>query len=326
MERHRQHGAALHYAFDVHHPTRGWAARPGIRDMRVWGHRVLNTNARGLRGRRDYAAGRHPTLRRVLVLGDSFTFGDEVSDHETWCHYLQEMLPDHQVINAGVHGYGHDQMLLMLQEEGLRYAPDLVLLGFVTMDMGRNLLTFRDFAKPRFLLDGDGLRLVGTPVPTPQHVFARDWLRPRVRDLWALGALHWANHTGARARTRSETTRRLLDTIARLARSNGAAVLFAYLPVPEEIRHDAPKTWGERFLFDFCEGRQDLSCMTARPHFARARGRAYKKRGHWQAAGHLTIAEAVHDFIAVKLVPGADRVSSEGGSRTLPPVVGDGLP
>jgi hypothetical protein len=55
-----------------------------------------------------------------------------------------------EVLNLGVHGYGHDQMLLYLREEGLRYRPDVVLLGFVQIDMPRNQLSFRDYAKPRF--------------------------------------------------------------------------------------------------------------------------------------------------------------------------------
>jgi hypothetical protein len=42
-----------------------------------------------------------------LILGDSFTFGDEVSDNETYSYYLQQMLPHTEVINMGVHGYGH---------------------------------------------------------------------------------------------------------------------------------------------------------------------------------------------------------------------------
>ena len=56
------------------------------------------------------------------------------------------MLPQAEIINMGVHGYGHDQMLIFLKEEGIKYKPDIVLLGFLHMDMFRNMLDFRDFS------------------------------------------------------------------------------------------------------------------------------------------------------------------------------------
>src|SRR5262245_21643077 len=121
----------LAYSFDVHHPTRGWALEPGIRDMRVFGDKVLNSSALGLRGREERAYAKPPGVRRVVALGDSFTFGEEVSDDQTYCHQLEALLPGTEVLNLGVHGYGHDQMLLYLEEEGVKYRPDVVLLGFV---------------------------------------------------------------------------------------------------------------------------------------------------------------------------------------------------
>jgi hypothetical protein len=41
------------------------------------------------------------------------------------------MLPHTEVINMGVHGYGHDQMLILFGEEGVKYEPDIVILGFL---------------------------------------------------------------------------------------------------------------------------------------------------------------------------------------------------
>ena len=53
------------------------------------------------------------------MLGDSFTFGEDVGDDETYSHHLEQLLPGTEVINLGVHGYGHDQMLIYLREEGI---------------------------------------------------------------------------------------------------------------------------------------------------------------------------------------------------------------
>jgi len=108
--------------FDVHHPVRGWALEPDIRAMEVFDGEVLNSNARGLRGGREHPYEPVSGRRRILVLGDSYTFGEEVSDGETYAAVLDDLLPEADVLNLGVHAYGHDQMWLYLRDEGVRSA------------------------------------------------------------------------------------------------------------------------------------------------------------------------------------------------------------
>jgi hypothetical protein len=91
--------------------------------------------------------------------------------------------PQVEVLNLGVHGYGHDQMLVYLREEGLRYHPDIVIVGFVQDDMERNMLEFRDYAKPRFELVDGALALRNSPVPAPGEMLARERYRSRFLDL-----------------------------------------------------------------------------------------------------------------------------------------------
>ena len=152
VREHQKSGTATYYASDMYDPTKGWIPKPN------------------LRGKKDFPYLKDKERLRILILGDSFTFGDEVSDDETYSHYLQEMLPHAEVINMGVHGYGHDQMLILFKEEGVKYQPDIVILGFLALDMSRNLLEFRDFAKPRFVLENGELELTGTPVPRPEDI------------------------------------------------------------------------------------------------------------------------------------------------------------
>ena len=45
-------------------------------------------------------------------------------------------------------------MLVMLREQ-LRFQPDIVMLGYLPADLSRNLLAFRDFAKPWYTLEAD---------------------------------------------------------------------------------------------------------------------------------------------------------------------------
>jgi hypothetical protein len=66
-----------------------------------------------------------PLPAEVLVVGDSFTFGEQVSDNETWPACLERKL-GRGVDNGGVGGYGTAQALrrasLKLAEKKLQYA------------------------------------------------------------------------------------------------------------------------------------------------------------------------------------------------------------
>jgi lysophospholipase L1-like esterase len=152
----------LESGYCLYHPTRGWALKPNIHDMKVFDNKVLNSNSRGIRGTAEYSYNKNPSRTRILVLGDSFTFGEEVSDNETYPCNLQQLLPNTEIINLRMPGYGHDQMLIYLQEEGSKYTPDVVILGFLTPDMTRNMLMFRDYAKPKFILTNEQLSLVNS--------------------------------------------------------------------------------------------------------------------------------------------------------------------
>jgi lysophospholipase L1-like esterase len=73
-----------------------------------------------------------PGTFRIVVLGDSFMEAYQVALEQSLPYLLQERLASRgvEVLNLGVGGYGTAQALLALEEEGLRYRPDLVVLAF----------------------------------------------------------------------------------------------------------------------------------------------------------------------------------------------------
>ena len=78
---------------------------------------------------------RTPGTFRILVLGDSFVEAAQVAEHERFIARLQELLnaggpTRYEVVDGGCGGWGAVQQLLYLQEEGPRFAADLVLLAF----------------------------------------------------------------------------------------------------------------------------------------------------------------------------------------------------
>mgnify|MGYP003393996427 CR=1 FL=1 len=97
----------------------------------------------------------------ILALGDSFTFGDEVSDDETWPSFL-EQLTHTKVYNAGVSSYGLDQIILRLEKERLikKYHPQVIILSTLADDIQRCLQTIRHGdPKPYFILKNNELIL-----------------------------------------------------------------------------------------------------------------------------------------------------------------------
>jgi hypothetical protein len=108
----------------------GWVPKPNVQ-VRSWGTTETTVLADGTRsnGReiRDLAD-------PILAVGDSFTFGAQVSDWETWPAQL-ENLSGRRVVNGGVDGYGVDQSFLRTRRLLSRYPISNVIFSFIPDDI-----------------------------------------------------------------------------------------------------------------------------------------------------------------------------------------------
>lgn len=300
----RQHreSSDIAYDFDVYHPVRGWALKPGVRDSRVFGKKILNTNSKGVRGKREYDYSKSDGVSRILVLGDSFTFGEDVSDDETYPYYLEQLIGSGEVINMGVHGYAHDQMLLYLKKEGVRYRPDVVILGFLPYDMDRNLLGFRDYAKPKFVISGGRLKMTGVPVPNPESVIRDEVFRLKIFDLTGMLWEEISKRVGLYEKEKIKVSEALMDEIVSVTQKIPAIPVFVFLPNEIDFKDffDQP-TEREEFLFNYCKSRA-IHCLSARPAFIRhlKEGNEVVYFGHWDAAGHRLAANAIAEYLSEK--------------------------
>lgn len=285
--------------YAAYHPTRGWALKPSIKDMSVFDRKVLNSNSKGIRGKTEYDYQRTPQRKRILVLGDSFTFGSEVSDNDTYSERLKSLLPNTEVLNLGVQGYGTDQMLLYLKEEGVKYHPDIVLLGFTYLDIYRNLWTFFAYAKPKFRLGPDGLELTNVPVPTPDQILAEERYQSKGIDVLVIlrEKLFW--NLGIKDREARPLTRAIFDDIVATTRGIGAVPIFVEMPVYDEIDDPNPsKTVREQFLYEYGQ-QQNIRCLLLRPRFRQEiqRGAKFNSHGHWNPEAHQVAAEEIKDLL-----------------------------
>jgi hypothetical protein len=76
----------------------------------------------------------------IVVLGDSYSFGNGVDDGEEYPAVLAGLLADQaDVVNLGVPGYGLTQQIRLFYEFGQAYHPAIVLLQFTDNDPDDNL-------------------------------------------------------------------------------------------------------------------------------------------------------------------------------------------
>jgi hypothetical protein len=104
----------------------------------------VHINNLGFRDPRDYALAKSPNTFRIIVLGDSVTFGHGSVYEHTYPYLLEQKLKawrpgvDWQVWNLAVPGYNTSQELEHLKEVGPRFSPDLVIVGFYENDLVDN--------------------------------------------------------------------------------------------------------------------------------------------------------------------------------------------
>ncbi len=111
---------------------------------------------------------------RILLLGDSRSFGFGVPIEQHFSRILEGYFTNLDVINMAVDGYGIDQELLLLEMEGFKYQPDLVMVYVAHYGNQRHLRTnVWGVAKPRFRLQLNELILENSPVQHSDSLLAR---------------------------------------------------------------------------------------------------------------------------------------------------------
>jgi len=203
------------------------------------------SNSRGFREDHQVAATKPDGETRILFLGDSCTFGYGVGFNETYvagCEdRLNKQFPDRhfECINAGVPGYSLYQGWRVLDVEGPRVQPDIVVVCFGFNDRaewdGRSDLEHATLAPPGWL--------------ATSHLAAR---------LWQLGhAPPKRPTTGPRQRVSPEEYRGLLTRIRQRTRRLGARLVLISWCERFQVTDDRDERTPWQFeLFHFARRRQ----------------------------------------------------------------------
>jgi hypothetical protein len=152
--------ASIHIGLKRFDNRLGWVPSEGfnavIDDPHLgWSNRQVTVRNDGFRLNNP---GMAPHVSDVLVVGDSFTFGDQVSNSETWPACLERKL-NRGIDNGGVSSYGAAQSLLRasieLSKKNYSYLVFSVLVGH---DFKRDRLSyFYGLAKPALVQTNNGI-------------------------------------------------------------------------------------------------------------------------------------------------------------------------
>ena len=289
-----------------------WRLRPGqVCRTKIGGHPV-HVNDHGFRG--VPIAARDDRVRRVIVFGDSATYGWGVGDEETYASRLGAKLTESgvpaEVVNAGVNAYALFQEEIAFRRALETVEPDAAVFAFSFNESWQSLQWLDDAGRRRVL----------------RGVQWKNWLRKsaifhfvgeiQLRFLYdrLRGELTSDLH-GGRVRTDDERIGRYRETMARIETGARAAnVAIAFLVLPTRGR-DGPDAYQQAML-DFARERGipalDLTRlqgqdMTPDEWFLP------RDTVHPSAAGHADVARRLEPLVRALLerpVPGAQHVSA----------------
>ncbi|MCZ6596651.1 MAG: GDSL-type esterase/lipase family protein [Planctomycetota bacterium] len=130
------------------HPILTYELRPNGRGW-VWNTEVA-INSHGFRDA-EYALEKTAGVVRIVALGDSVTFGNEQPQEATWPEVLERLPADSQpsfeVLNLGVAGYNTLEEVIFLEQTGLAFDPDVVVLQVHVNDLAASSISADGIAR-----------------------------------------------------------------------------------------------------------------------------------------------------------------------------------
>jgi len=136
-----------------------YSLKNNLVEKNIWLNKEItyNYNSDGLHETNDYSLEKQPNVFRIITLGDSFTFGQNVDTKNNWTELLENELNNNQlafcenkkfeVINLGVFGYGIPYIVERYRISGQKYNPDLV----IWLESGTGFTRNKELTEPIIL-------------------------------------------------------------------------------------------------------------------------------------------------------------------------------
>ncbi len=175
---------------------------------------------------------------RIAVLGDSFVWGDGVSYGVAWSHRLEEKFQQAysgkvEVLSWGRRGWSTLDQFQFLQESGIRYHPDVLIVAFTSNDPDLGFSRQQYFKLKLVPLVGP----VRAVLPNAVDFFS-DYLEAMV-NRWSrnIGYKNWENQLYTPENL--EKYSHLLEKFAAFCRRQHLPLLFVLTPCYHDPGHQA---------------------------------------------------------------------------------------
>lgn len=250
---------------------------------------TYQSNSQGFRSSRNFDTDYDG--RRIVFLGDSFTFGWSVEEKETFAVLLESKFEHTRSYNFGIMGFGLDQMWMTLRHYALSVKPNLVVLSFIHEDLKRSLSAYRwrsDWIqKPAFRLTQHHLVPI-TEKDRPNSVWRFVQRRSRLFELWR--RVDWHLSIGYAIGYPWRLNRAIFAAIHDECRAVGAPLVVVYIPTNNGLRH-VPML--EREFTSMGINFLDLTTLEP-PNPASL---YLENDGHLSPSGHRFVADAIFGFL-----------------------------
>jgi len=269
---------------------------------------------------------------RILVLGDSFTVGENVALEAAYPQVLEKLLNTHakkkvEVINAGVSGWGPFHYAQYYEHYGRKFGPDMVVVGFFvgndaydnatrvrqldTAVMGRRIrreaISDRRIRLKLFFYERSHIvRLLLNKGPVVRNFTRKNCEDFSQQHIHIQRSRIW-NHL-KRSDDLYNLAENSADQISRIkasADSDGAALLVVLIPDENQINPSLQEILipeEERDLYDFTMpqtmmvemfSRRDITAIDLLPYFWADPRCLYMSDTHWNPDGHALAATVI---------------------------------
>ncbi len=244
---------------------------------------------------------------RILALGDSFTYGAGVKIDETYPSVLEKRLQSRtgshpkkiEIIRAGISRAFPEVERKVLQTYGMKYHPDLIMVGFLPNDIVDTLM-----AEEAVHVTPSGYLMSGT---TQMSAF-KEWfylhshlwrlLRYKLYDLKSKIAWKQKYSDSAFTQKAWNKIKEEYVLINEIAKENKMPFLLVYIPqkdsfaksesVPEQILSNLANE--NKFYFH-------STTQALKERFDRNEKLYYPIDGHCTSLGYQTIAQSIFEFL-----------------------------
>jgi len=281
----------------------------------------LKTNALGLRDR-DYSEMKDDSTYRILMLGDSHTFGWGVKLNNIFSEIIEQKLNTYsskfkfEVLNCGVYGYGTGHQSKFLTKYGYQMDPDLVV---VAMDF---LHDIKNNNKGRYWLeDNNVIKGSKTCFAKRSRSFTRDlpflsflrghchfcrFIGPEILKMSA--QIFNSNHSNNDTESSNEefdleNTKKFFDFLNKELKNRRIKFVVVILPEFESLKQEFeidPNFWNLLRSFEGFLSREEIIYLSLQKFFEQKLNSSdltFKYSHHFNAKGHKFIAEQIKEFL-----------------------------